>query len=101
MDTKDPEAERSLLRNLRAPGEEAGRQEHGTDGSASRTRGEDEAGRPCTHTLRAPQKRKAREGKWETQPGRDVPARACTGTRSSCRAVLTRPHSPSKPRAKY
>lgn len=41
MDSKDAEAERSLLRKLGAPGEEAGRQGHGTDRSAGRTRGEE------------------------------------------------------------
>ena len=33
--------------------------------------------------------------------GREVPSRDSTGTCSWCRAVLTCPHSPSKPRAKY
>lgn len=68
MDTKDPKAEQNLLRDFRAPGEEAGRNtartgvQAGERAPAQTTEGRRVDVGHCTCTLRAAKKRKARGG---------------------------------------
>lgn len=104
MDTKDAKAEhnrggssehlgkRQAGRNTARTGVKTG---CGERVPAQTTEGRHAGGGHCTRTLRAAQKGKARERKWETQPGRDVPTRDCRHLLGAGLSSLVHTHCPN------